>query len=96
MITCFARPARRAFAIAAALCFVSVCAQAHPGHGLFDHGAGHAITSPYHAGALAAIGVSCCLAARFVARRVLLRRLLRWAGATALVTAAALWTFGLR
>ena len=92
MITCFAR---RAFAVAAALCLVSVCAQAHPGHGLFDHGAGHAITSPYHAGVLAAIGVGCWFAARFATRRIMLRRMLRWTGTTALLAAAALWTFGL-
>jgi hypothetical protein len=77
------------------LVFVAACAQAHPGHGLLDHGAGHAITSPYHAGILAAIGVGCWLIGRFAVRRAVPGRLLRWAGATALLAAAALWTFGL-
>ena len=95
MITRFTRPALRALAAATPLFFATVCAQAHPGHGLLDHGTGHAITSPYHAGVLAAIGVCCWLAARFAARRAVSRRLLRWAGATALLAAGALWTFGL-
>jgi hypothetical protein len=94
MITRFTGLAPRALAIAAQLLLACACAQAHPGHGLLDHGAKHALTSPYHAGMLAAIGVGCWLVAHFAARRAVPRRLLRWAGATALLAAAALWTFG--
>ena len=73
----------------------SAWAQAHPGHGLFDHGAGHAITNPYHAAVLAAIGVGCWLAGRFAARRAMPKRLLQGVGVMALLAAAALWTLGL-
>ncbi len=95
MTTCFAGPAFRALAVAVQLLLVSTCAQAHPGHGLLDHGAGHVVTSPYHAGVLAAIGVGCWLAGRFATHHAVPRRLLRWAGTAALVAAAVLWTFGL-
>jgi len=95
MIHRFTGTAARGFAVAVPSLFVAACAQAQPGHGLLDHGAGHAFSSPYHAGVLAAIGVGCWIAGRFVARRALPRRLLGWAGATALLAAAALWTFGL-
>ena len=94
MINRFAFPASRALAVATLLLLVSASAQAHPGHGLLDHGAEHAITSPYHAGMLAAIGVGCWLAARFAAHRTVARRLFQWAGATALLAAVALWTLG--
>jgi len=94
MMNRFARSTPRALAIAAQLLLLATCAQAHPGHGLLDHGAKHALTSPYHAGMLAAIGVGCWLVAHFATRRAVPRRLLRWAGATALLVAAALWTFG--
>lgn len=94
MMNRFACSTPRPLAIAAQLLLVATCAQAHPGHGLLDHGAKHALTSPYHAGILAAIGVGCWLAGHFAARRAVPRRFLRWAGATALLAAAALWTFG--
>ena len=94
MITRFACPAPRALAVVTQLVLVSTCAQAHPGHGLLDHGAKHALTSPYHAGMLAAIGVGCWLVGRFATHHAVPRRLLRWAGTAALLTAAALWTFG--
>ena len=95
MITRFACPAPRALTVVLQLLFVSACAQAHPGHGLLDQGAKHAITSPYHLGVLAAIGLGCWLVGRFATRSLLPRRLLQWAGATVLLAAAALWTLGI-
>jgi len=91
----FTCPAPRALTVVLQLLLVSACAQAHPGHGLLDHGAKHAFTSPYHAGVLAVIGVGCWLVGRFATRRLVPSRLLQWAGATALLAAAALWTFGM-
>ena len=83
----------RAFATVA-IVFGSICAQAHPGHGLLDQGAAHVATSPYHVAVLALIGGGCWLAARFAARRVVPRRFLQCAGTVALIAAGALWTFG--
>jgi hypothetical protein len=94
MSACFARPAARALAVATQLLLVATCAQAHPGHGLLEHGPRHAFTSPYHLGVLAVIGAGCWLAGRFVTRSILAKRLLRCAGATALIAAAVLWTLG--
>lgn len=94
MSACFTRPATRALAVATQLLLIASCAQAHPGHGLLDHGARHAVTSPYHVGVLALIGAGCWLAGRFVTRSILAKRLLRWAGAAALIAAVALWTLG--
>ncbi len=78
----------------AAIVFASTSAQAHPGHGLFDQGAAHAATSPYHVTVLVLIGAGCWLATRLVAGRVAPRRFLQWAGTVALLAAGALWTFG--
>lgn len=94
MIRRFTGPVPRALAVVIQLFLVATCVQAHPGHGLLDHGAKHAMASPYHVGVLAAIGVGCWLAARFAARSAGFKRLLRWAGVTALLAAAAFWTFG--
>ena len=94
MSACFARPAARVLAVTAQLLLAATCAQAHPGHGLLDHGARHAITSPYHVGVLAVVGAGCWLAGRFVMRSNLAKRLLQCAGAMALIAAAALWTLG--
>lgn len=84
----------RALVVAIQLLLVATCVQAHAGHGLLDHGAKHAMTSPYHVGVLAAIGVGCWVAARFGTRSAMFKRLLRWVGAIALLGAAAFWTFG--
>jgi|SRR6185503_1947279 len=94
MMNRFACTTLRALAIVVPLLALATSARAHPGHGLLDHGTRHALTSPYHAGVLAAIGVGCWLAGRFATRRVVPRRVLTWAGATALLAAVALWTFG--
>ena len=90
----FARPSACVLAISTQLILVTNYAQAHPGHGLLDHGARHAITSPYHVGVLAVVGAGCWLAGRFVMRSNLAKRLLQCAGAMALIAAAALWTLG--
>ena len=48
----------KTFLFSAALLVVVQTANAHPGHGLLDHGAAHAITSPYHLVILAALGIA--------------------------------------
>lgn len=68
-------------------------AQAHPGHALGEHGAGHVISSPYHLFILAVTGLLLWLGARFVQRR-LPRRLLQAGGLAAVAGAALMW--GLR
>ena len=49
---------------------------AHPGHDLFERGARHVVTSPFHLAVLMAMGVALAVAARFVPQthtRTLLR-----------------------
>lgn len=64
-------------------------AHAHPGHGLVDHGALHAITSPYHLGVLALCGAGLWFGARFVQGRGP-RRILQYAGLAGLLVAGVL------
>ncbi len=77
---------KRLPALIALLAFASV-AQAHPGHDLFEHGAAHVATSPYHLLVLAIVATALAVAARFV-RSARARGLLR-KGATACVVLAA-------
>jgi hypothetical protein len=65
----------------------NVVALAHPGHGLHDESVSHTLTSPYHLATLALIGGSLLVGALFV-RRLIARRTLQCAGATALCVAA--------
>jgi hypothetical protein len=61
----------------------SSAAQAHPGHDLFEHGADHVATRPYHLFGLAIVAIVLTVAAKCVWStrvRALLRR-----GATACV-----------
>lgn len=68
---------------------LAVSAQAHPGHGLGDHGALHAVTSPHHLAVLALCGAGLWFGARFVQRRAS-RRLLQITGGVALLAAGVL------
>ena len=72
---------------------LALSAQAHPGHALADHGALHAVTSPYHLAILAVSGATLWFAGRLV-QRALPRRALQITGGAALVTAAVLWGVG--
>ena len=67
-------------------------AQAHPGHDLMAHGAGHVATSAYHLWALFAVAVVSFAVGQLV-RSAVTRRVFRTAGVTALVAAVALWGF---
>ena len=69
-------------------------AKAHPGHDLMEHGAGHVASSPYHLFVLAAVALVLIAAAQVV-RSESAKKYLRYAGATALVVAGALWGFGI-
>lgn len=69
---------------------LALSAQAHPGHSLGDHGALHAVTSPYHLAILAVSGAALWFAGRFVQRNVP-RRVLQFTGIAALLAAAVLW-----
>ena len=80
----------RSLTATAATFALALSAQAHPGHALGDHGALHAVTSPYHLSILAAGGAVLWFAARFVQRQ-LPRRVLQIAGVSALCAAAVLW-----
>ena len=68
-------------------------AYAHPGHSLTDAGALHVLTSPYHLVLLALIGLALWAVGSFVHHAVP-RRLLKFTGGGALVSAVVLW--GLR
>jgi len=75
---------------------VLVCAtslQAHPGHGLFEQGPLHTITSPYHLAVLALTGCALFVGAHFI-RQQMPRRAAQLVGTTAVVLSAVLW--GLR
>jgi hypothetical protein len=67
---------------------------AHPGHGVMDHGAGHVVTSPFHLAGLLAVAIAFFAAAR-VMKNPATKRLLRGAGATALLLVAAVWALKL-
>jgi len=77
----------------AALFAVVSSADAHPGHGLLDHGAAHVITSSYHLVILAAMGVAMIAAAQIVRRRSA-QRFMRIAGIGAVIAAGALCALG--
>lgn len=67
-----------------------VSAQAHPGHGLLDHGVAHLAASPFHALVLTAFGAGAFALAQAL-RHATARRCLRITGAVSLALAAALW-----
>jgi hypothetical protein len=67
-------------------------AQAHPGHGLFEHGPRHAFTSPFHLVLLTAMGLTMFLGAHLVRRRVP-RRVLQSIGLIALTISVIGWSF---
>lgn len=63
-------------------------AQAHPGHGLAEHGFGHALSSPFHLTSFLLAGIVLWAIAGLV-RRTMVRRLLQ-SGAVTLLLAALL------
>ena len=79
--------------LSTALLAVVQTANAHPGHGLLEHGAAHVITSPYHLVILAAMGVAMIAAAQIVRRRSA-QRFMRIAGIGAVIAAGALCALG--
>ena len=81
------------FLFSAALLAVVQTANAHPGHGLLDHGAAHVITSPYHLMILAAGGVALIAGARIVRNRSV-QQGLRIAGFGAVIAAGLLCALG--
>lgn len=68
----------------------AISANAHPGHGLGEHGAAHVITSPYHVATLAVAGVALWLTGRFVQRQSV-RRVLQGSGLAMVLVAAAVF-----
>ena len=88
---CLTRPAA-ALKILPGMLFVlafAASAPAHPGHGLAEQGAWHAVTSPDHAAVLAVAGFGMWLGARFIQRR-LARQAVQWTGAAAMLAAVLL------
>jgi hypothetical protein len=83
----------KAFLFTAALLAIVQAANAHPGHGLLDHGAAHVITSPYHLVILAAMGVAMTAVAQIVRSRSA-RQWMRIAGVAAVIAAGLLSAFG--
>ena len=69
-------------------------ANAHPGHDLMEHGAGHVASSPYHLFVLAGFALVLFAVAQVV-RSQSAKKYLRFAGAAALLVAGALWGFGI-
>ena len=80
----------RSLTATAATFALALSAQAHPGHSLGDHGALHAVTSPYHLAILAVSGAALWFAGRFVQRH-LPRRALQFTGLATILAAAVLW-----
>lgn len=76
--------------IAAATLACAGSLQAHPGHIMWDRGAMHMITSPYHLGVLALLGFVLVAGAQFVRKQVP-RRAMQVVGASALLITAVLW-----
>ena len=64
---------------------------AHPGHALGDHGVAHVVSSPFHIAVLLALAAGCWCAAWFVGHTVV-RRVLRFGAAGAVIAAAFLWS----
>ncbi len=83
------RSSFRAGAIGLSILFAPA-AFAHPGHGTFDHGFVHAVTSPVHLALLASCGAALALSASLL-RHPRARLALRCAGAGAVMLAGALW-----
>lgn len=73
----------------AALMFTAAGVQGHPGHGLFDHGILHSVSSPVHLLTLAGVGIGLLVVAQ-LATNAKAKVALKSAGAAALVAAAAL------
>ncbi|HEX7862552.1 MAG TPA: hypothetical protein VF773_19615 [Verrucomicrobiae bacterium] len=74
--------------------FSVLLSQAHPGHDLLEHGAGHAASSPYHLAVLT--GCACVLfAVGQLVRSASARKYLRLSGAVVLAIVGALWGFGI-
>jgi hypothetical protein len=83
----------KAFLFSAAVLAVVHSANAHPGHGLLDHGAAHMITSPYHLVILGALGVAMIAVAQIV-RTGSVQRFLRIGGVGAVLAAGLLCALG--
>ncbi len=69
----------------------AISAIAHPGHDLFDQGATHALTSPFHLSVLAIIGAASFLAAQ-VMRSPKVQQSMRWGGVAMILLSLLLWT----
>jgi hypothetical protein len=69
-------------------------ANAHPGHDLMEHGAGHVASSAYHLFVLAGFALALFAVAQVV-RSESAKKYLRFAGAASLLAAGALWGFGI-
>lgn len=87
------RPVFNRYFLAAIALACATSLQAHPGHAMFDRGAMHVITSPYHLGVLALTGFALFAGAHFI-RRQIPRRGVQIIGTAAMVISAVLW--GLR
>lgn len=68
-------------------------AAAHPGHGPFEQGPWHALTSPYHLALMLLTGGACLLVGQIV-RQPRVRRALNWAGTGAVVLSVVLFGAG--
>ena len=84
---------RAGILFSAALLAVVQTANAHPGHGLLDHGAEHVITSPYHLVILATMGVAMIAIAQIVRSRSA-QRCLRISGVGVVIAAGLLCALG--
>lgn len=65
---------------------------AHPGHGLHEGGLTHWLTSPDHLAVLALAGLAAWCGGMLV-KDARYRKVLRYAGSAAVVSAALLWSF---
>ena len=72
--------------------FITNQGHAHPGHGLFEHGLTHVLTSPVHLLVLAGFGAGLLLAASLF-RDARARLAMRWTGAVAVLLAGLLWLY---
>ena len=78
-------------AMAIGYLFSAISTQAHPGHDLFNHGATHALTSPFHLFVLAIIGAASFLAAQ-VMRSPKVQQSTRAGGLAMMLLSLLLWT----
>ena len=83
----------KAFLFSAGLITAVHSANAHPAHGLLDHGAAHMITSPYHLVILGTLGVAMIAVAQIVRTRSV-QRCLRIGGVGAVIVASLLCALG--